>query len=452
MNEFDLMVIGGGPGGYAAAIRASQLGLTVALAEREALGGTCLNWGCIPTKSLLHSAELLRNISHADQLGIRVGEVQFDLAAMVSESRSAANQLSQGVQHLMKKNKVTVFKSDAVIESPGLVRVGEQEILADNIIVATGASPRSLGNIQPDGHRIWGAKEAMTPDFLPEKLLIVGAGAIGVEFASFYRTLGTEVTLLEVASQILPVEDAEIAELAMAAFKQQGIEILTRCSLDNLEADDQVVRASIEGETREFDAVILSVGVKANLSGSGIDKIGVKLLGGFIEVDAGQRTNLPGIFAIGDVTGGPCLAHKATHEAMIVAEEIAGLKTHPVQKGRVPGCTYSHPQIASIGLKESELKDRPYKVGRFPLYANGKAVVTQQTEGLVKTLFDADSGELLGAHLIGDGVTELIHGFALAIGHEATEASLMQTIFPHPTLSEAMHESVLNAFGRTLHL
>ena len=451
MNEFDLMVIGGGPGGYAAAIRASQLGLSVALAEKEALGGTCLNWGCIPTKSLLHSAELIRNLGDAAQLGINLGEVHFDLSVMVSESRRAAEKLSQGIQHLMKKNNVRIFAGDAVISSPGLVRVGEAEILADNIIVATGASPRRLGAIEPDGKLIWGAREAMTPGFLPERLLIVGAGAIGVEFASFYAALNSKVTLLEVAAQILPVEDLEIAELAATAFRAQGIEILTSCSLENLESVETVT-ALIDGEAREFDAVILSVGVQANLSGVGVDKLGLELIDGFIAVNEVQQTNLPGIYAIGDVTGAPCLAHKATHEAMIAAEKIAGLQPHPIQKKRIPGCTYSYPQIASIGLKEADLKGRPFKVGRFPLYANGKAVVSHQTDGLVKTLFDAESGELLGAHLIGEGVTELIHGFSIAIGLEATEESLIQTIFPHPTVSEAMHESVLNAFGRTLHL
>lgn len=452
MNEFDVVVIGGGPGGYAAAIRCSQLGLSVALAEQEALGGTCLNWGCIPTKSLLQSADLYQQILGADSYGISVGNVSFDLEKMVDQSRQAAHQLSQGVAQLMKKNKVKIFNGEASIQSVGTVGINGETLMTDSIIVASGAEQKNLGAIAIDGQNIWGAREAMTPSKLPKELLIIGAGAIGVEFASFYRSLGSAVTLLEVAPEILPAEDQEISRLAREALVSRGIEVLVGQGVDGLESADHGVAAVIEGEVRRFDAAILSVGVKARIASLGLEALGVEMEGSFIKVGDRQQTSVPGIYAIGDVAGAPCLAHKATHEAMIVSEVIAGQLPEPLRRERIPGCTYSAPQVASIGLREQDAGDRALKIGRFPLYANGKSVVAGHPEGMIKTVFDAQTGELLGAHMIGEGVTELIQGFAVAIGLETTEHELIETIFPHPTVSEAMQESVLMAFDRPLHL
>ena len=452
MNEFDVVVIGGGPGGYAAAIRCSQLGLSVALAVQEALGGTCLNWGCIPTKSLLQSADLYQQILGADSYGISVGNVTFDLEKMVDQSRQAAHQLSQGVAQLMKKNKVKIFNGEASIQSVGTVGINGETLMTDSIIVASGAEQKNLGAIAIDGQNIWGAREAMTPSKLPKELLIIGAGAIGVEFASFYRSLGSAVTLLEVAPEILPAEDQEISRLAREALVSRGIEVLVGQGVDGLESADHGVAAVIEGEVRRFDAAILSVGVKARIASLGLEALGVEMEGSFIKVGDRQQTSVPGIYAIGDVAGAPCLAHKATHEAMIVSEVIAGQLPEPLRRERIPGCTYSAPQVASIGLREQDAGDRALKIGRFPLYANGKSVVAGHPEGMIKTVFDAQTGELLGAHMIGEGVTELIQGFAVAIGLETTEHELIETIFPHPTVSEAMQESVLMAFDRPLHL
>ncbi|MGB2391215.1 MAG: dihydrolipoyl dehydrogenase [Pseudomonadales bacterium] len=452
MNEFDVVVIGGGPGGYAAAIRCSQLGLSVALAEQEALGGTCLNWGCIPTKSLLQSADLYQQILGADSYGISVGNVTFDLEKMVDQSRQAAHQLSQGVAQLMKKNKVKIFNGEASIQSVGTVGINGETLMTDSIIVASGAEQKNLGSIAIDGQNIWGAREAMTPSKLPKELLIIGAGAIGVEFASFYRSLGSAVTLLEVAPEILPAEDQEISRLAREALVSRGIEVLVGQGVDGLESADHGVAAVIEGEVRRFDAAILSVGVKARIASLGLEALGVEMEGSFIKVGDRQQTSVPGIYAIGDVAGAPCLAHKATHEAMIVSEVIAGQLPEPLRRERIPGCTYSAPQVASIGLREQDAGDRALKIGRFPLYANGKSVVAGHPEGMIKTVFDAQTGALLGAHMIGEGVTELIQGFAVAIGLETTEHELIETIFPHPTVSEAMQESVLMAFDRPLHL
>ncbi len=452
MNEFDVVVIGGGPGGYAAAIRCSQLGLSVALAEQEALGGTCLNWGCIPTKSLLQSADLYQQILGADSYGISVGNVTFDLEKMVDQSRQAAHQLSQGVAQLMKKNKVKIFNGEAMIQSVGTVGINGETLMTDSIIVASGAEQKNLGSIAIDGQNIWGAREAMTPSKLPKELLIIGAGAIGVEFASFYRSLGSAVTLLEVAPEILPAEDQEISRLAREALVSRGIEVLVGQGVDGLESADHGVAAVIEGEVRRFDAAILSVGVKARIASLGLEALGVEMEGSFIKVGDRQQTSVPGIYAIGDVAGAPCLAHKATHEAMIVSEVIAGQLPEPLRRERIPGCTYSAPQVASIGLREQDAGDRALKIGRFPLYANGKSVVAGHPEGMIKTVFDAQTGALLGAHMIGEGVTELIQGFAVAIGLETTEHELIETIFPHPTVSEAMQESVLMAFDRPLHL
>ena len=452
MNEFDVVIIGGGPGGYAAAIRCSQLGLSVALAEQEALGGTCLNWGCIPTKSLLQSADLYQQILDAETFGISVGDVTFDLAKMVDQSRQAAQQLSQGVAQLMKKNKVKVFSGEASITGIGEVHVNGETLITDSIIVASGAEQKSLGPIAIDGQNIWGAREAMTPSKLPKKLLIVGAGAIGVEFASFYRSLGSTVTLLEVAPEILPSEDQEISRLAREALVGRGIEVINGQGVEHLESSKKGVSAVIEGKARQFDAAILSVGVQARIAGLGLEGLGVDMDGSFIRVGDHQQTSVPGIYAIGDVAGAPCLAHKATHEAMIASEAIAGHMPEPLRRERIPGCTYSAPQVASIGLREQDAGERALKIGRFPLYANGKSVVAGHPEGLIKTVFDARTGELLGAHMIGEGVTELIQGFAVAMGLETTEQELIETIFPHPTVSEAMQESVLMAFDRPLHL
>lgn len=452
-HNLDVLVIGGGPGGYTAAIRASQLGMEVGLAERDELGGVCLNWGCIPTKSLLHTADVYREARSAKELGLDFGKPKFDLKKVVKRSREVAGQLSGGVSHLMRKNRITVFKGDAVFKNRNVVAVGDDEITADNVIIATGASARDLPHIPIDGDRIWDARGAMTPSFMPSKLLIIGAGAIGVEFASFYATLGSRVTLVEVMDQILPAEDAEIAELAKNAFSASGINVLTGTAVEELKKTKSGLTAVIDGRKQKFDAAILSVGVSGNIESLGIEGIGVEVDRGFVSVDESQQTSVEGIYAIGDVAGVPCLAHKASHEGVIAAETIAGEIPRPLNKNRIPGCTYSHPQIASIGLTEGAAAERgEIKVGRFPLIANGKAVAINDTEGVIKTVFDAASGELLGAHMIGPGVTEMIQGFAVAIGLETTEQELMQTIFPHPTLSESMHESVLSAYDRTINL
>ena len=450
-HNVDVLVIGGGPGGYTAAIRASQLGLSVGLAERAELGGVCLNWGCIPTKSLLHTADVMREAMTASELGLEISKPKFNLKKVVKRSRDVAAQLSGGISHLMRKNKIIVFVGDAMFQEKNTVVVGDDTIIADNIIVATGARARNLPHIQADGDRVWDARSAMTPTFMPKELLIIGAGAIGVEFASFYNTLGAKVTLVEVMDQILPAEDSEIADLAKRSFIKQGMEVLTGTGVDEVKVTGKTLTALIGGKNRKFDAAILSVGVSGNIEDLGLEAIGVEVDRGFISVDEYQQTSVDGVYAIGDVAGVPCLAHKASHEGIIAVEGIVGEMPHPLNRERIPGCTYSHPQIASIGLSEVQAGERgEIKVGRFPLLANGKAVAVNDTEGLVKTIFDASTGSLLGAHMIGPGVTEMIQGFAVAIGLETTEAELMETIFPHPTLSEAMHESVLSAFGRTI--
>ncbi len=450
-HKFDVLVIGGGPGGYTAAIRASQLGLSVGLAERAELGGVCLNWGCIPTKSLLHTADVMREAMTASELGLEISKPKFNLKKVVKRSRDVAAQLSGGISHLMRKNKISVFVGAAMFQDKNTVVVGDDTIIADNVIVATGARARNLPHIQADGARIWDARSAMTPTFMPKKLLIIGAGAIGVEFASFYNTLGAKVTLVEVMDQILPAEDAEIADLAKQSFINQGMDVLTGTGVDEVKVTGKTLTATIGGERRKFDAAILSVGVAGNVEDLGLEAIGVEIDRGFIRVDEYQQTSVDGVYAIGDVAGAPCLAHKASHEGIIAVEGINGEMPQPLNKERIPGCTYSHPQVASIGLSEVQAGQRgEIKVGRFPLLANGKAVAVNDTDGLIKTIFDAATGALLGAHMIGPGVTEMIQGFAVAIGLETTEAELMDTIFPHPTLSEAMHESVLSAFGRTI--
>lgn len=450
-HNFDLLVIGGGPGGYTAAIRASQLGLSVGLVERAELGGVCLNWGCIPTKSLLHTADVMRETMSAGELGLEISKPRVNLKKVVKRSRDVAAQLSGGISHLMRKNKIAVFVGDAVLQDKNSVVLGSDTIVADNIIVATGARAKNLPHIETDGDRIWDARSAMTPAFMPKKLLIIGAGAIGVEFASLYNTLGSKVTLVEVMDQILPAEDAEIANIAKQSFTQQGIEVLTGTGVDEVKVSGKMLTAKISGKSLKFDAAILSVGVSGNIENLGLEDLGVEVSGGFVNVDEYQQTSVEGVYAIGDVAGAPCLAHKASHEGIIAVEGIVGEMPHPMNKERIPGCTYSHPQIASIGLSEAQAGERcEIKVGRFPLLANGKAVAVNDTDGLIKTVFDAVSGELLGAHMIGPGVTEMIQGFVVAIGLETTEAELMNTVFPHPTMSEAMHESVLSAYGRTI--
>ena len=393
----------------------------------------------------------MRELESAATLGIEVGKPKFNLKKMVKRSRDVAGQLSGGISHLMKKNKIEVFYGDAKLRDKNTVQVEDQVMGCKNIVLATGASAKNLPHVQADGDLIWEARAAMTPSFMPKRLLIIGAGAIGVEFASFYRSMGSKVTLIEIMKQILPSEDNEIAEMAKRSFVEQGVEVLTETGIESLEKKKSKLVASINGSEKIFDAAILSVGVEANIEGLGIDNLGVELKNGFVLVDEYQQTSVEGIYAIGDVSGVPCLAHKASHEGTICAEAIAGELPLPVKKERIPGCTYSYPQIASIGLTElaaSELG--AIKVGRFPLIANGKAVAINDTEGMIKTIFDEETGELLGAHMIGPGVTEMIQGFAVAITLETTEADLMATVFPHPTLSEAMHESVLSAFGRTI--
>ena len=452
-EKVDILVIGGGPGGYTAAIRAAQLGFSVALVEKDELGGVCLNWGCIPTKSLLHAADVVREIRTADQLGISVSDPKIDLKRMVDRSRAVASQLSKGVQHLMRKNAIQVIKGEAKFIDKNTVQAGPETVIANNIIIATGARPRNLPHIEVDGDRIWDAGSAMTPAFMPKHLLIAGAGAIGVEFASFYNTLGVEVTLVEILDQILPVEDADIANLAEQAFKRQGIDVLTGTAVELLELKKEGLIADIGGQSRSFDAMILSVGVQGNIEALGLDEQGINHTKGFITVDASQQTDVMGIYAIGDVAGAPCLAHKASHEAIIAIENIAGLQGPALDRRRIPGCTYSHPQVASIGLTEAEAaRQGEIRVGKFPLLANGKAIAINDADGLVKTVFDRATGALLGAHMVGPGVTEMIQGFAIAMGLETTEAELVETIFPHPTLSEAMHESVLAAFDRTINI
>ncbi len=478
-NQYDVLVIGAGPGGYVAAIRATQLGLKTAVVEREHLGGICLNWGCIPTKALLRSAEILRYARDAREFGVAVqGAPSFDLSTMVKRSRDASGRLNAGVAFLLKKNKVDVIFGEARLTGKGSVRVSqssrppvepqspfpvtplrEGDYQAAHIVIATGARPRILPGLEPDGRLIWTYFEALKPQAVPKSLLIVGAGAIGIEFASFYRTLGVEVTLVEALPQILPAEDAEIAAIAAKSFAKQGIVIRAGTKVAKITKKAESVVATLvseDGTEREIEAerVLSAAGVAANTEGLGLEPLGVEVARGVIAVDGAGRTNVAGIYAIGDVAGGPMLAHKAEHEGVICVEAIAGLSPHPLDKERVPGCTYCHPQIASVGLTEAKAKEAGYqvKVGRFPFRGNGKAIAMGDSEGLVKTIFDAKSGRLLGAHLLGAEATELIQGFVVAMNLETTEEELIHTIFPHPTLSEAMHESVLDAFGRAIHI
>jgi dihydrolipoamide dehydrogenase len=465
-TSFDLAVIGAGPGGYVAAIRAAQLGLKTAIIEREHLGGICLNWGCIPTKALLRTSELYAAMQRAGEFGLACDNLRFDIARVVERSRKVAERLSNGVAYLMKKNKISVIDGSARLKGEGRIAVagkgGEAlpDIAAKHIIVATGARARSLPGLEPDGRLIWTYKEAMIPPSFPRSLLIVGSGAIGIEFASFYRTLGAEVTVVEILDRILPAEDEEIAALARKAFTRQGIAIHTGTSVEQLaKGDDSVtaVLAKRDGTRTDLtvERVILAVGITGNVEAIDLEEQGIKVAKGHIVVDEWCRTSAAGVYAIGDVVGPPWLAHKASHEGVLCVEKIAGVEgIHPLDRSAIPACTYSAPQIASIGLTEEAARaaGRELRIGRFPYGANGKAIALGETEGLVKTIFDAQSGELLGAHLIGAEATELIQGFAIAKGLETTEAELIATIFPHPTLSEMMHESVLDAYGRALHI
>jgi dihydrolipoamide dehydrogenase len=466
-SKFDLIIVGGGPGGYVAAIRAAQLGLKTAVVEANHLGGICLNWGCIPTKALLRSAEIYNYIQHADAFGLTVTGASFDLQKIVERSRAVAKQLNQGVGYLLKKNKVEVIdgwgklaggKAGArklTVEKDGK-KIADLE--AKNIILATGARARQLPGLEADGKLIWTYREAMVPDIMPKSLLVVGSGAIGIEFASFYRTLGAEVTVVEVLDRVLPVEDAEISALAHKAFEKQGMTIHTGANVTALKKGKNNVTATIEagGKKSELtvDRVIMAVGIVGNVEDIGLDGTKIKVDRAHVTIDEWGATAEPGIWAIGDLTGPPWLAHKAEHEGVICVEKIAGVKgLHPLDTSRIPGCTYCQPQVASIGLTEAAATEqgRKVRVGRFPFQGNGKAIALGEPEGLVKTVFDADTGELLGAHMIGAEVTELIQGYAIAKTLETTEEELMHAVFPHPTLSEMMHESVLDAYGRAIH-
>ena len=462
-RTFDVVVVGGGPGGYVAAIRAAQLGLEAAVVEREHLGGICLNWGCIPTKTLLHTADLYREMQDAERYGL-TAEASFDLDKVVSRSRSVASQLNSGVKFLLRKNKIEVFDGSARLTGGGGIVVekdGETvaELGADHIIIATGARPRSLPGLEPDGELVWTYKEAMVPTTMPGSLLVIGSGAIGVEFASFYRSLGAEVTVVEVLPRILPVEDEEISAFAREEFEKQGITIHTNATVESLEKGDDSVTAAIATEDgtveATFDRAILAVGVTGNVEGLGLEATAATVDRGAIVVNEWLETGEPGLYAIGDVSGPPLLAHKAMHEGVICVERIAGLPSaRPMERRRIPGCTYCHPQVASVGLTEVAAQEAGFnvRVGRFPLVGNGKAIAVGDTGGMVKTVFDADTDELLGAHMVGPDVTEMIQGFVVAMGLETTEAELMETVFPHPTISEAMHESVLDAYDRVLHV
>jgi dihydrolipoamide dehydrogenase len=473
-KSFDVIVIGSGPGGYVTAIRAAQLGLKTAIVERDYLGGICLNWGCIPTKALLRSSEVFHYLQHPGDYGLSAEKVGFDPGAIVKRSRGVAKRLSDGVSFLLKKNSVAVIWGEATIDAPGKLTVkpskteapkgalGPGSYRARHIIIATGARPRVLPGLEPDQKLVWTYFEAMVPERIPRSLLVVGSGAIGIEFASFYRALGAAVTVVEVLPQILPVEDAEIAAFARRAFEKQGMKILTGAKVTKLDkrsdgGADSVTAAIDDGKGTQAitaERVISAVGVVGNIENLGLEKLGVKAERGVIVADGLGKTGVPGIYAIGDVAGPPMLAHKASHEGVVCVEAIKGLNVHPLDKRMIPGCTYCHPQIASVGLTEAAAKEqgREIKVGRFPFIGNGKAIALGEDQGLVKTIFDAKTGQLIGAHMVGAEVTELIQGFVIAMQLETTEEDLMHAVFPHPTLSEMMHESVLAAYGRALHI
>jgi dihydrolipoamide dehydrogenase len=462
-TKFDLIVIGGGPGGYVAAIRAAQLGLKTAVIEREHLGGICLNWGCIPTKALLRSSEIFHLIHRAKEFGLSADNVRFDVTKIVERSRKVAAQLSNGVKFLMKKNKVTVIEGEARLTSPTSVAVTGKTagaFSAKNIIIATGARARALPGLEPDGKLVWSYREAMVPTAMPKSLLVIGSGAIGIEFASFYRTLGAEVTVVEVMDRILPVEDEEISALALKAFTKQGMKVITGASVEKLVRGADRVTATVktkDGKSQaiEVERVISAVGIVGNVENLGLEALGVKVERSHIVVNEWAETSVKGLYAIGDVAGPPWLAHKASHEGVIAVERLAGVKgLHPLDVTKIPGCTYCWPQVASVGLTEARARaaGREVRVGRFPYVGNGKAIALGDTEGLIKTVFDAKTGELLGAHMIGAEVTELIQGYTIARTLETTEAELMHTVFPHPTLSEMMHEAVLDAYGKVVHV
>ena len=462
-RALDVIVIGAGPGGYVAAIRASQLGLRTAIIEREHMGGICLNWGCIPTKAMLRSSEVFHLMQRAKEFGLKAKGVEYDLDAVIERSRSVARQLNGGVGHLMKRNKVEVVMGEATVPAQGKVLVktgaGEERLSAKSIIVATGARARELPGLEADGERIWTYKHALMPPHMPKKLLVIGSGAIGIEFASFYRTLGAETTVVEVMDRILPVEDAEISAFAKKAFLRQGMKILEGANVTKLDRAGSNLTAHVEIggkiEKHDFDTVISAVGIVGNTEGLGLEALGARIDRTHVVTDEFCRTGVEGLYAIGDVAGAPWLAHKASHEGVMVAELIAGKnKVHPVKAESIAGCTYCHPQIASVGHTEAKAKEMGYKVkvGSFPFVGNGKAIALGEQEGLVKTVFDEKTGELLGAHMVGAEVTELIQGYVVGRQLETTEEDLMATVFPHPTLSEMMHESVLAAYGRAIHI
>ncbi len=466
---YDLIVLGSGPGGYVAAIRASQLGLKVAIVERELLGGICLNWGCIPTKALLRSAEIYHYMQHAGDYGLAAEKISADIDAVVKRSRGVAKQLNQGVTHLMKKNKISVHMGDGVLSGPGRLTVTRdgksEELAAEHIIIATGARARDLPFAPADGKRIWTYRHAMVPPEMPTRLLVIGSGAIGIEFASFYNDMGADVTVVEMLDRIVPVEDADVSAFLEKSLKKQGMTILTGAGVEKIEAGASGVKAAIKAKdgtvtTGDFSHVIVAIGIVPNTENIGLEALGVATSRGHIVADAMCRTNVAGLWAIGDVTAPPWLAHKASHEGVIAAEAIAqalgNTEVHPhaMDVRNIPGCTYCHPQVASVGLTEAKAREAGYavKAGTFPFIGNGKAIALGEAEGFIKTVFDAKTGELLGAHMVGAEVTELIQGYTVGKQLETTEAELMQTVFPHPTLSEMMHESVLAAYGRALHI
>lgn len=462
-KAFDLVVIGAGPGGYVAAIRAAQLGLSVACVERENLGGICLNWGCIPTKALLRSAEVYHQMERAKEFGLSVDNIKFDLKAIVDRSRKVAAQMNGGIKGLFKKNKITSIMGEATIVAKGKVSVktdkGVEELTAKNIIVATGARARELPGLEADGDLVWTYRHALTPKRMPKKLLVIGSGAIGIEFASFFNTLGADTTVVEVMDRVLPVEDKDISAFAKKQFVKQGMTIWEKAGVKSLDrTPGKGVVAHIEKggkiEKHEFDTVISAVGIVGNVENLGLEALGVKIDRTHVVTDEYCRTGVDGVFAIGDIAGAPWLAHKASHEGVMVAELIAGKKVHAIKPNSIAGCTYCHPQVASVGLTEEKAKDAGYKikVGKFPFIGNGKAVAMGEAEGLVKTIFDEKTGELLGAHMVGAEVTEMIQGYVIARQLETTEEDLMETIFPHPTMSEMMHESVLAAYDRVIHM
>jgi dihydrolipoamide dehydrogenase len=463
MSNYDLIVLGSGPGGYVAAIRAAQLGLKVAIVERENLGGICLNWGCIPTKALLRSAEIYHYMQHAGDYGLTAANISADIDAVVKRSRGVAKQLNQGVTHLMKKNKITVHMGDGKLTAANKLTVTKdgksEELTAKNIILATGARARDLPFAPADGKRIWTYRHAMVPPEMPKKLLVIGSGAIGIEFASFYNDMGAEVTVVEMMDRIVPVEDADVSTFLEKALTKQGMTIMTGAGVEELKATATGVSAKIKGKdgkiiASEFTHCIVAIGIVANTENIGLEALGVEMDRGFLKTDPMCRTNVPGLWAIGDITAPPWLAHKASHEGVIAAEAIAGGHPHAMDPKNIPGCTYCHPQVASVGLTEAKAKEAGYdvKVGNFPFLGNGKAIALGEAEGFIKTVFDANTGELLGAHMVGAEVTELIQGYTIGKTAELVEADFMHTVFPHPTLSEMMHESVLGAYGKMLHM